>query len=169
MRADQPGFQCLNHLLRIRTLQNLNRQLMYRRQAGMRNTGFVLTRLHARYDKKSLGEDLVFKQAPAIVGGREFLSNGTELEKGSRPDSNNNFQARYVIRHPWKGAIACENPRRGVWGGPPGGMMPPPAAAQNTAFTERKPELAKALAESPIDELGIKGVKARAGQPLGVK
>ncbi|MCA9687416.1 MAG: DUF2330 domain-containing protein, partial [Myxococcales bacterium] len=34
---------------------------------------FVLTRLHARYNKDSLGEDLVFQAAPAIVGGREFM------------------------------------------------------------------------------------------------
>src|SRR5262249_48903432 len=56
---------------------------------------FVLTRLHARYDKTSLGEDLVFKAAPPIVGGREFLTDGKALEQGSRPDSLNNFQGRY--------------------------------------------------------------------------
>jgi hypothetical protein len=31
----------------------------------------------------------------------------------------NNFQGRYIIRHPWTGEIACENPR-GQWGGPEG-------------------------------------------------
>jgi hypothetical protein len=30
--------------------------------------GFVLTRLHARYTKDNLGEDLVFKAAPPIYG-----------------------------------------------------------------------------------------------------
>ena len=83
---------------------------------------FVLTRLHARYDKTSLGEDLVFKAAPAIVGGREFLTDGNALEQGSSPDSMNNFQARYAIRHPWTGPIECSDPQRGVWGGPPLGM-----------------------------------------------
>src|SRR5690606_34476067 len=34
---------------------------------------FVLPRLHARSAAGSLGEDLVFQAAPAIVGGREFL------------------------------------------------------------------------------------------------
>ena len=32
---------------------------------------FVLTRLHYRYGKQALGEDLVFRPAQAIVGGRE--------------------------------------------------------------------------------------------------
>jgi MYXO-CTERM domain-containing protein len=82
--------------------------------------GFVITRLHARYAKDALGDDLFFRAAPPIVGGREFLQNDGKLERGARPDAQNNFQARYVIRHPWTGPIACKNPRRGVWGGPPG-------------------------------------------------
>jgi hypothetical protein len=80
--------------------------------------GFVLTRLHARYARDALGDDLFFRAAPPIVGGREFLQNDGKLEQGARPDSQNNFQARYVIRHPWTGPIACKNPQRGVWGGP---------------------------------------------------
>jgi len=81
---------------------------------------FVITRLHARYSKDALGDDLVFRAAPPIVGGREFVQDGTKLEQGARPDATNNFQARYVIRHSWTGPIACKNPMRGVWGGPPG-------------------------------------------------
>jgi MYXO-CTERM domain-containing protein len=88
----------------------------YRPSSG----NFVITRLHARYSKDALGDDLVFRAAPPIVGGREFVQDGGKLEQGARPDSSNNFQARYVIRHPWTGPIACKNPSRGVWGGPPG-------------------------------------------------
>ena len=87
--------------------------------------GFVLTRLHARYGKDALGEDLVFRKAPPIAGGRERLGDGGTLEKGARPDSADNFQARYVIRHPWSGPIACKAPRRGRWGGPPAGTVGP--------------------------------------------
>jgi hypothetical protein len=86
--------------------------------------GFVITRLHARYSKDALGDDLFFRAAPPIVGGREFMQDNGKLERGARPDSSNNFQARYIIRHPWTGAIACKNPQRGVWGGPPGGGEP---------------------------------------------
>src|SRR6185503_11721501 len=80
--------------------------------------GFVLTRLHARYGKDAIGEDLVFRAASPIMGGREVPSGEGGLERGARPSGFNNFQGRYAIRHPWTGAIACENPRRGVWGGP---------------------------------------------------
>src|SRR6185295_19203908 len=77
-------------------------------------TSFVLTRLHARYSKETLGADLVFKEASSIVGGRETLP----LEQEARAAEANSFQARYIIRHAWKGAIECKEPKRGVWGGP---------------------------------------------------
>ncbi|MDP3500654.1 MAG: DUF2330 domain-containing protein [Myxococcales bacterium] len=128
---------------------------------------FVLTRLHARYDKTSLGEDLVFRAAKPIVGGREFLTDGKALEQGSRPDSINNFQARYAIRYPWKGAVACKDPVYGRWGGPPAGEQAAGTkSAQDTAFVARDPSKVDALAESPIAELSVKGLKAKAGDVL---
>ena len=79
----------------------------------------VLTRLHARYGK-AIKDDLVFKAAPPIVGGREFLQDNGKLEERSRPSTTNNFQGRYIIRHWWTGRITCAAPQRGIWGGPPG-------------------------------------------------
>ncbi|HVV87160.1 MAG TPA: DUF2330 domain-containing protein, partial [Kofleriaceae bacterium] len=76
------------------------------RPTAYRGWDFVLTRLHARYGK-DLKDDLVFKAAPPIVGGRELVAAGGKLEERSRPDSTNNFQARYVIRHWWTGRIEC--------------------------------------------------------------
>ncbi|HMY18238.1 MAG TPA: DUF2330 domain-containing protein, partial [Polyangium sp.] len=95
---------------------------MKRRRPWPGGSGFVLTRLHLRYGKEGLGEDLVFRQAPPIVGGREFLTDGKQLETGAVSSTINNFQGRYAIRHAWTGPVACANPRRGIWGGPPGGI-----------------------------------------------
>ncbi len=133
--------------------------------------GYVLTRLHARYDKASLGEDLVFRAAKPIVGGREFLTNGTTLEQGSRPDSLNNFQARYSIRYPWTGPVACKDPMYGRWGGPPANKVADARvkAAQGTAFVARDPAKVEKLAESSIAELQVKGLKSEAGKPLRKK
>ncbi len=150
-------------------VDNLKRMVQMRRSSQFRRGGnFVVTRLHARYDKRSLGEDLVFRAAPPIAGGREFLSNGGKLEQGSVSAGVNNFQARYAVRHPWVGEVACSNPRRGIWGGPPnGGGIARPMAASKTAFVERKASLAPELAESPVAELRIRGVKAFAGEVMG--
>ena len=78
---------------------------------------WVITRLHARYDKDEIGEDLIFQKADAIAGGREFVvgTNG-ELEQGAQPSDTNTFQARYIIRHPWTGEIECDQPGYGYWG-----------------------------------------------------
>jgi len=118
--------------------------------------GFVLTRLHARYGTDSLGEDLVFKAAPPIAGGREFLNSDQKIEKGSVSSSRNMFQGRYAIRHEWTGAIECENPVRGRWGGPPnGGGEKQPRAARDLAFVPRgKVQLAR-LVEESVPEIDL--------------
>ncbi len=118
---------------------------------------FVLTRLHARYDATSLGEDLVFAAAPAIVGGREFMQTNKQLEQGAReePDGMNNFQARYIIRHPWTGKIECANPERGIWGGPPAGASGQPTVARQLAFEARDASLGSFVTAEAGKQIGV--------------
>jgi hypothetical protein len=128
-----------------------------------RASGFVLTRLHTRYSKTSLSDDLVFRAAPPISGGREVRS-GPEgaLEQSSKPDSINNFQARYAIRYPWTGPVACKEPRRGVWGGPPASAPVEqrergkglPQAAADLGYLKRQPIDLAALVKQPVPEIG---------------
>jgi hypothetical protein len=130
---------------------------------------FVLTRLHARYRKDSLGEDLVFRVAPPIGGGREVRSEGGALETGAirlPAGSVSNFQGRYAIRHPWKGPIACDKPVRGRWGGPPSGVAAQKTiAAQNLAFAPRgKLDLA-AMVRHDVPELKLKTAAGAAAVP----
>lgn len=91
---------------------------------GMVPTGFtndfVVTRLHMRYDASSLGDDLIFRTAPPITGGRGTPDGDGNLIPGVESYANNNFQARYAILHEWEAAVECDNPQRGRWGGPPG-------------------------------------------------
>jgi hypothetical protein len=54
--------------------------------AAMQAQNVFVTRLHVRYDSKHFPEDLVFQE----TGDRQ------------------NFQGRYVIRHPWKGEATCD-------------------------------------------------------------
>ncbi len=128
---------------------------------GMPTPGsqFVLTRLHARYTKESLGEDLTFKAVPAITGGREVMGTDGKLEHGSQPSSLNNFQARYAVRHAWAGPIDCKEPHRGVWGGKPGGNgygSSPPKSAQKLGLAPRgKADLASFVRQD-IPEIGWK-------------
>ena len=129
-------------------------------QQGM--SDFVLTRLHARYGKEALGEDLVFKTAKPIAGGRERPGPDGKLETGPQSDSYNNFQGRYAIRHPWKGAITCANPKRGVWGGPPagepqgGGLK----VAKDLAFAPRGALQLASVVQHDVPEIGLKAAAA---------
>jgi MYXO-CTERM domain-containing protein len=127
---------------------------------------FVLTRLHARYGK-DVKNDLVFRQAPPIVGGREFVQSGGQLEQGARQDAINNFQARYAIRHPWTGPITCQAPKRGIWGGPPGGQQIAngPTTATNLAFAPRGGVQLAASVPKGIPELGVTGGAGNAEGP----
>jgi hypothetical protein len=125
---------------------------------------FVLTRLHARYGK-DLKDDLVFKAAPPIVGGREHVQTNGKLEEGSQSSSVNNFQGRYAIRHRWTGKVACKNPRRNQWGGPPNGGAPSPTPALNLAFAPRgQVQIAKSI-KGDVPEIGLKKGKLEAVSP----
>src|SRR4051812_29902365 len=53
-------------------------------------TDVFLTRMHVRYDREHFPEDLVFQE----TGDRE------------------NFQGRFVLRHPWKGEAKCDAGRK---------------------------------------------------------
>ena len=45
-----------------------------------------MTRLHLRYDAAHFPNDLAFRET----------------------DNRTNFQARYVLRHPWTGSSSCQ-------------------------------------------------------------
>ena len=128
----------------------------------------VLTRLHARYGK-TVTEDLVFKAAPPIVGGREHVVADGKLEERSRPDSVNNFQARYAIRHAWTGPITCKNPKRGIWGGPPSGVASDGVKpALDLAFAPRGAAKLPELVSQDIPELEVKAAAAAVGGDTSV-
>ena len=112
--------------------------------------GYVLTRLHARYGK-DIKDDLVFKAAQPIVGGREIKQRDRPAREHARsPRPTNNFQGRYAIRHPWTGPITCEKPQRGHLGRSAGrtDAAGPAKPALGLAFAPRgQVELAQALAK----------------------
>jgi MYXO-CTERM domain-containing protein len=114
---------------------------------------FTLTRLHARYGK-DLGNDLVFRAVDPIVGGRGIPDAAGAVPTSVTHDSTNNFQGRYIILHPWTGAITCAEPHRGVWGEPPGqqiGAM----AATNLAFAPRGNVQLASLVAKDVPQIGV--------------
>jgi hypothetical protein len=128
----------------------------------------VVTRLHARYNKHTLGKDLVFKTAPPIVGGGGMPrgAEGAFQQKTAQPGKRNNFQGRYILLHPWQGELDCPAPLRGRWGRPPSGQAPA-QSADGVAFD--KPTSSLALA-SYVEEENVAGLKFPTetyAQPVG--
>ncbi len=122
-------------------------------------SSWVLTRMHTRYDKQTLSEDLVFRQAGPVVGGRStWDGTAMELPGEVKPDSSNNFQGRYIIRHYWSGPVSCANPRFGVWGGPPGGGGSSPTAATDLANAPRGQLALKKVVRSALPQLNLPGM-----------
>jgi hypothetical protein len=121
---------------------------------------WVLTRLHTRYSKETLSEDLIFRQAKPAMGGRANW-NGTNGDEGAQVDAGgvNNFQGRYIIRHYWNGPVACQNPVYDNWGGPPGNPFgaAAPTAAKGLATAPRGKIVLKTEVRSPVPLLGIAG------------
>ncbi len=123
----------------------LSSQLAQQLQAG-----FTLTRLHARYTRESLGEDLVFRAAKPIVGGRDTPDQSGRMPQGVQGAGENNFQGRYAVLHWWEGPIECKQPVRGQWGG-----YAAPQAATDTAFVKRGELKLEQLVSQNVPELGL--------------
>jgi hypothetical protein len=118
----------------------------------------VLTRLHARYTKDTLNEDLIFEAAGPIEGGRGTPDNtGALARTGASPSSGpSQFQGRYVILHPWTGPISCQEPVRGRWGGPPNGPRAAAKAARDLANAPRGNVQLPALVREDVPEIKLK-------------
>ncbi|HEY5453401.1 MAG TPA: DUF2330 domain-containing protein [Polyangia bacterium] len=129
-------------------------------------TSWVLTRLHTRYSKETLSEDLIFREAKPAMGGRANW-NGTNGDEGATVSQAagggvNNFQGRYIIRHYWTGAVACKEPHYDTWGGPPGDPAgrSPATAAKGLATAPRGKVVLRDEVRSPVPLLGIAGKPA---------
>lgn len=123
-------------------------------------SSWVLTRLHTRYDRRTLSEDLILRAAKPVVGGRANWD-GTLGDQGPnvlpQEGAVNNFQGRYIIRHYWEGAVSCKEPRYGLWGGPPSGGAgrKAPAAATDLANAPRGQVKLDAVIQSAVPSLGL--------------
>jgi hypothetical protein len=100
--------------------------------ANMPPEKWVLTRLHTRYDKATLGEDLLFRAGKPMLGGTAN-PNGTSADQGAQDAQTNKFQGRYIIRHYWEGKISCDHPQYGIWIGPPSSPEAQAAYAPSTS------------------------------------
>ncbi|MFO0593381.1 MAG: DUF2330 domain-containing protein [Polyangiaceae bacterium] len=136
----------------------------------------TLTRLRVR-NSPGKGGDLELRPAAAIEGGREEGPEGKAEQKVYFAEHANNFRERAVIRHPWTGPVACDNPKRGAWGPKPKTAAStngkPSSAPSASASSSGKPAatsaadkaLAPLLEGGALPDLAAYAIAYRAAEP----
>ena len=141
-----------------------DRKTVAARQALVSRHKYVLSRMHYRYDDKSLPNDPKFGPASGAVEGGVAQPKGQKCEASSevKPASQNKFQVRYNNFHPWVPVIQCQNPERYRWGKAPRdyrGLRKTWIAEDLTrkSRTQIKPA---AVVKTAIPALGLAGLSA---------
>lgn len=112
----------------------------------------TITRLHVRYTKDSLGEDLIFRAASPLQGGNGWANGPNKHGATVIPNGQNMFQGRYIVRHRWTGDITCEDPVFDNWGGSPRNVE----GAKDLAFVSRDGVSLASLVVEDVPSLGLK-------------
>jgi len=143
-----------------------DRKTVVARQALVGRHKYILSRVHYRYDDKSLPNDPQFGPASGAVEGGVAQPKGQKAEASTEvtPASQNKYQVRYNNFHPWVPVIQCPNPERYRWGKAPRdyrGLRKTWIAEDLTrkSRTQIKPA---AVLKTPIPSLGLAGAAAPA-------
>jgi hypothetical protein len=139
-----------------------DRQTVASRQALVGRHKYVLSRMHYRYDDKSLPKDPKIGPASGPVEGGVATPKGAKGEAPTdvKPASANKFQLRYNNFHPWVPVIQCQNPERYRWGKAPRdyrGLRKTWIAEDLTRKSRTQIKPAEVV-KTPIPSLGLMGV-----------
>jgi hypothetical protein len=144
------------------------RHEVVRRRALLERNNYVVTRLHHRYDSKSLTEDIRVRPAAHVQGGlgAPAGANG-ELPPSVEPASESRLQIRYSAVHPNKKVIQCEAPKRFRWGQAPPDYrgLRKTWTARDTAYKKRDRFVLKDVIKSSVTALGISAAAAETAAP----
>ncbi|MGV3619391.1 MAG: DUF2330 domain-containing protein [Archangium sp.] len=113
----------------------------------------TLTRIHLRYTKESLTDDLVFTAADPVAGGVP------EVAKAG-PAKSNRFQGRYIVKKPFDVNMCFRN-----FGASQGAYTPASSGLAGTGGVQARatklPAAFESYLRSDIAELGLKATKAK--------
>lgn len=121
-RAERAALGVLPPNMQPRRKKELDkeRRIAFRNRGIIERQKYLVSRLHHRYDKSNLPNDIQIGTASPVRGG-------IGVPKGERRDastevtaaSENRFQVRYNTFHPWAGMQKCDKPERFRWGKAP--------------------------------------------------
>jgi hypothetical protein len=121
-RAERAALGVLPPNMQPRRKKELDkeRRIAFRNRGIIERQKYIVSRMHHRYDKSNLPNDIQIGSASPVRGG-------IGVPKGERRDvsaevsaaSENRFQVRYNTFHPWAGMQKCDKPARYRWGKAP--------------------------------------------------
>ncbi len=136
------------------------------RQALVARHKYVVSRMHYRYDDKTLPNDPKFGAASGAVEGGVAQPKGQKAQAETEvlPAAQNKFQVRYNNFHPWVPVIQCPTPERYRWGKAPRdyrGLRKTWIAEDLTRKSRTQIKPAEML-RTPVPSLGLSGTPAPA-------
>jgi hypothetical protein len=129
-----------------------------RRQALLARNSYVVTRLHHRYDAKTLTADIELKSAGPVKGGIGVpVGPNAEAPAAVEPAQDNRLQVRYHVGYPSKKVVQCEAPQHWRWGIPPASYrgLRKTFTARDLAYKKRDRFPLKEVIKSSVPVLGI--------------
>lgn len=139
------------------------RREVARRRGLLERNNYVITRLHHRYDRAALPQDIEVQPAGHVRGGLGApVGPNAELAGGVEPSAESRLQVRYVVAHPSKRVAQCDNPQRWRWGKAPASYrgLRKTWTARDLAYKKRDKFVLAEVIESSVPALGIKGSAA---------
>jgi MYXO-CTERM domain-containing protein len=141
-----------------------DRKELLRRQKLLTRHAYVVSRMHHRYDAKTLPNDVELAPASHVTGG-VGIPKGVEhtLPLDVEKTKRSKLQTRYVNYHPNKAVIKCENPKNGRWGKPPRTYrgLRKIWVAEDLAHKNRTSISPAKMVKTPIPALGLAGAKPK--------
>ncbi len=134
------------------------RREVVRRRGVLERNGYVITRLHHRYDASGLPEDIEVRPAGSVEGGIALPTGpNAEMPGSVTPASENRLQIRYAAAHPSKKVVQCENPTRYRWGKAPPDYrgLRKTWTARDLAYKKRDKFALTEVVKSSVPALGI--------------
>jgi MYXO-CTERM domain-containing protein len=146
------------------------RATVVERQGLLARHKYVVSRLHYRYDSKTLPSDPQIGTAPAAAGGTaQPKGKDGEASTEVKTGETNKLQTRYNNFHPWVPVIQCQTPDRYRWGKAPRdyrGLRKTWITDDLTrkSHTQIKPTV---VVKTAIPELGLLPAPAASAKPEG--
>jgi MYXO-CTERM domain-containing protein len=131
-----------------------------RRKALLSRHHYILSRVHHRYDRKTLPKDIEVGPADAIHGGVDVpKGEKAELPTDVKPAAENEFQVRYTSFHQSPAIPHCDKPERWRWGKAPRTYLGLRKiwVAQDMATKNRTSHKPAELVYTPLPNLQIAG------------